>query len=151
MTEKSQAEKPIFESQKERWLKYGANVGLATIVVILLAAAIVYLAQKTNRRLDTTASGSYSLKPQTLNILKDINGRIKLVSLYRREVKDEKTQKMTKNADLDPVVDLLDEYKRHSDKIDVEVIDPVENNAKVETLINGILKNPTYGGEVDKY
>src|SRR5439155_1236158 len=57
--------------------------------------------------------------------------------------------KMVKNPDLDPVVDLLDEYRRHSDKIDVEAIDPIENNAKVESLISDVSNK--YGGEVQKY
>ena len=45
-----------FESQKERWVKYGANVAIASVIVFLLAGVVVYLAQKTGRRIDTTPS-----------------------------------------------------------------------------------------------
>ena len=39
-------EKDIFaRAQKERWAKYGANVALTIVVVIVLAGLIVYLAQ----------------------------------------------------------------------------------------------------------
>jgi hypothetical protein len=141
---------PKFESQKERWVKYGANVALASVIVILLAGVVVYLAQKTGRRIDTTASGAYSLKPQTKNILNDIKTKIRLVSLYRDEVRDETDpRRMKRSPYVDPVRDLLDEYRRNSSKIDVENIDPVRNNAKVEQLINDV--SGKYGGEVQKY
>ena len=40
------------ETQQQRWIKYGANVALTVIVVIILAALITYLAQRFNRRID---------------------------------------------------------------------------------------------------
>jgi hypothetical protein len=139
---------PKFESQKERWFKYGANVIIASIVVILLAGIVVYLAQRTNKRIDTTATGAYSLKPQTKNILNDIKGKVRIVSLYREEERDARGG-MTRSPYVDPVRDLLEEYDRNSNKIDVEYIDPVRNNAKVEQLINDVASK--YGGEVQKY
>src|SRR5678815_2029321 len=119
---------PKFESQKERWVKYGANVAIASVIVFLLAGVVVYIAQKTGRRIDTTASGAYSLKPQTKNILNDIKTKIRIVSLYRDEVRDETDpRRMKRSPYVDPVRDLLDEYRRNSSKIDVENIDPVRN------------------------
>src|SRR5688500_12739658 len=111
-----------FDSQQERWVKYGANVAVSSLIVILLAIIIVYLAQKTGRRLDTTESRAYSLKPQTVSIIKDVKGKIKLVSLYREQVKGERGE-MIKSPYAGPVEDLLDEYARKSDKITVETID----------------------------
>ena len=144
------ADKPIhFDNQKERWLKYGVNVVVASIVVILLAWVIVYLAQHTNRRWDTTATSAYSLKPQTLNILKDVKAKTKLVSLYRTEAFDPKTHEMKQSPEAEAVADLLDEYRRDCNNIDVDVIDPDKNNAKVEALISDVSKK--YGGETKKY
>src|SRR4029453_10326761 len=74
------------ETQQERWIKYGANVVLVTVVVILLAGILTYLAQRTGKRIDTTKSGAYSLKPQTTNILRDLKGKTKIVSLYTKEI-----------------------------------------------------------------
>lgn len=59
------------ESQKQRWVKYGANVVLAVVVVLVLAVVTTALAQRAKRRLDTTQAGLYSLKPQTVNIIRD--------------------------------------------------------------------------------
>lgn len=147
-TEKRSADKPTGESQKQRWVKYGANVAIASVVVILLAAALVYLAQKTGRRIDTTESRAYSLKPQTAAILKEAKGKTKLVSLYRQEVRSE-TGGMKKSPYAPVVSDLLDEYRRNGRNVEVEVIDPVQQNAKVEALISEVASK--YGGEVQKY
>src|SRR5436853_6167673 len=89
MTETNPKSKPITyqpESQRERWLKYGLNVALVSVVVIVLAGLIIYLAQdrKYSARLDTTRAGLYSLKPQTLNIIKNNQEPIRIVSLYTR-------------------------------------------------------------------
>src|SRR5215208_2706189 len=135
MAESDAPNSPKFESQKERWLKYGANVVIASVVVILLAGVIVYIAQRTGRRIDTTAAGAYSLKPQTKNILSDIKNKVRIVSLYREELRDAKGR-MVRSEFVDPVRDLLDEYRRHSNKIEVESIDPVRDNKKVEALID---------------
>ena len=145
-TKNEQAKQPAHESQKERWLKYGLNVGIATVVVILLAGVLVYLAQRTGRRIDTTASGAYSLKPQTINLIKDLKGKTKIVSLYQKAGADaaaEKTDYAT------PVNDLLDEYRRKGRNIEVDAIDPVANPSKVDDLIAEVTEK--YGGEVKKY
>src|SRR6185369_10515756 len=105
------------ESQKERWVKYGANVALVSIVAILLAGLMTYLAQRTNRRFDTTAAGMYSLKPQTINLIKDLKTKTKLVSLYQKPTAEEAAADKTDFAQ--PVIDLLDEYHRKGKNIEV--------------------------------
>ena len=132
------------ETQKQRWVKYGANVVLATVVVIALGVTVTVLAQGTGRRVDTTAAGVYSLKPQTVNIIRDLKAPIKLVSLYTD----------LGNADggtdyAQTVADLLDEYKRKGKNIEVEIIDPVNQPTKVDDLIADVTNK--YGGEVAKY
>ena len=46
--EKSEKFQP--ETQKQRWVKYGANVVLTIVIVIALAALVTYAAQRYNRR-----------------------------------------------------------------------------------------------------
>lgn len=135
------------ESQQERWIKYGANVVLVTVVVILLAGVLTYLAQRTGKRIDTTASGAYSLKPQTTNILRDLQGKTKIVSLYTKEIIED--GKSVPSPYAGPVVDLLDEYRRKGKNIEVDAIDPVQNPSKVDALIAEVTEK--YGGEVKQY
>src|SRR5882757_4311452 len=73
---------PLPETQKQRWLKYGANVVLASVLVICLAIAVTYIATRTHAHVDTTEAGMYSLKPQTKVVLKDLKESVKIVSLY---------------------------------------------------------------------
>ncbi|HEV2294983.1 MAG TPA: Gldg family protein [Tepidisphaeraceae bacterium] len=149
MNEATAKSTPAPESQKQRWVKYGANVVLASVVVILLAIILTYLAQRTNQRLDTTASGLYSLKPQTVNIIRDNKQKIKLVSLYARNTTAPGAQPTDETDYAQVVDDLLDEYRRKGRNIEVESIDPIANPTKVDDLINEVMNK--YGGEVAKY
>src|SRR3954466_12727856 len=119
----------LYETQKERWVKYGANVGLTIVIAIALAVLVTYLAQRFSRRVDTTASGAYSLKPQTVNLIKNNKSDIKIVSLYTtKEPHDPATMAAQDQADrIQAVNDLLDEYKRKGNKIDVDWVDPRTN------------------------
>lgn len=137
---------PLPENQQQRWIKYGANVALAIVLVIVLAIVVIAISEKRDRRFDTTANAEYSLKPQTLNIIHDLKQPIRLVSLYAKS--DAKQQQGT--TDYAGVVsDLLDEYRQNSSNITTEVIDPVDEPAKVNDLVAYVTTH--YGGEVKQY
>jgi hypothetical protein len=151
----SEASKPVPapETQKQRWVKYGANVVLASVVVVLLAIVLTYLAQRANARVDTTHAGLYSLKPQTVNIIRDNKQKLKLVSLYA-PVQGARTEAERKAAEehatrMSVVADLLREYEHKGKNISVEIIDPVASPTKVDDLIKDVTNK--YGGEVAKY
>src|SRR4051794_8413829 len=131
-------------TQKQRWVKYGANVALAIVVVVLLAGLITYGAQRADRRVDTTAAGIYSLKPQTKNLIKDLKQKVRLVSLYTA-----KDQADRDNPYAGPVRDLLEEYARNSKNIEFDVIDPVKQPTKTDQLVSEAVQ--TYGGAVSAY
>jgi hypothetical protein len=137
------------EDQKQRWVKYGSNVALVTLVAIALAVLVTYLAQRSRLRVDTTQSGDNSLKPQTVEILRTLDQPVKLVSLYTETKPVGGTAQANQVDYAGRVRDLLDEYKRNSTKIDVEAIDPEANPTKVDDLIAEMTEK--YGGEVKKY
>src|SRR4051795_2621840 len=98
------------ENQQQRWMKYGLNVLLTSFIVIVLAGVVTYAAERTKKRVDTTANAEYSLKPQTINIIKDLKQPVKLVSLYTRP--DGNTEReVAQRERADAVTDLLNEYK----------------------------------------
>lgn len=148
---------PIAESQQQRWMKYGGNVVLMTVAVIAIAVIVVYLAERRTKRLDTTSAGLYSLKPQTINIIKDNPQKVQITSLYTRaktagkaaaeasgEVAEANVADQAEKVD-----DLLEEYKSKGKNISVDSIDPDANPAKVDDLIANVTER--YGGQVDKY
>lgn len=141
------------ENQHQRWMKYGANVVFVSIVVVLLAIFVTALAQFSwaKARMDTTQAGVYSLKPQTKQILKDLRQNVRIVSLYTNVKPPADAAKAKDFVDYStPVADLLEEYKRYGGgKVEVEVIDPTQNPAKVDDLIANVTER--YGGEVKAY
>lgn len=149
----SQTKQPIADSQKKRWLKYGTNVAIASLVATAICALVIAMAQMTGRRLDTTSQRIYSLKPQTANVLKDLKGKVRIVSLYSTQTKPPGPEADRYEAEwpnyVQTVSDLLQEYKRSSGNIDVELIDPASSPAKVDGLIAEVSQR--YGGEVKKY
>ena len=142
------------ETQRERWLKYGGNVALATVVVILLAVLVVYLSERKSKRIDTTATGLYSLKPQTVNLIRDNSQKIKIISLYTKSKppadEDATDAPKVDTADqAEKVADLLEEYRSKGKNIEVENIDPTSSPGKVEDLTTEVVEK--YGGQVAKY
>jgi hypothetical protein len=132
------------QTQKERWLKYGANVAFTILVVIVLAFLLAYMGQRFDRRIDTTTTGIYSLKPQTINLISNQNQHIKLVSLY-----SPKDAQGKENPYAGPVRALLEEYSRKGKNIEFDVIDPVTQPTKTDSLISEAVSK--YGGAVKAY
>src|SRR5687768_10671494 len=107
------------ETQKQRWVKYGANVALVSVIVVALGFFVAAIAQSSRMkaRIDTTRAGLYSLKPQTKQILKDLKQDVRIVSLYTRAKPPARPGQEEEDPDEDRatlVADLLDEYKRNS-------------------------------------
>jgi hypothetical protein len=140
------AEKSMqFESQKQRWLKYGLNVALSVIVVILLAGIICYITTRNTKRIDMTLTRSFALRPQTASILDHLKQKVTLVSLYPRKTPDGKD-----DDKYQAVVDLMEEYQRKSpSNIETDIIDPQTERGKLEQLIETVTSK--YGTEIKKY
>jgi len=132
------------ENQAERWIKYGSNVALTIVLVVVLAILFTWGFQRANLRADTTRGGSLSLKPQTVQVLKQLKQHITLVSLYTKTLTDSDETNMAQR-----VADLLDEYKRHSGNIDVKVIDPLSEKDKLEDLHQQFITK--YGSQIKSY
>jgi uncharacterized coiled-coil DUF342 family protein len=132
------------ETQQQRWMKYGANVALSIVVGIALVILFTFLAQAKDHRFDTTQEGVYSLKPQTLSIIGSLKSPIKIVSLYSKESNREDIDTYSQT-----VQDLLDEYRASGKEIEVDFIDPLNQPAKADALINEVTTK--YGGEVKAY
>jgi hypothetical protein len=157
MTDKNPSTPAGSESQRQRWLKYGGNVVATCVIAVALAALVTFAAERKPLRVDTTATGMYSLKPQTLKIIKDLKTPIRLVSLYTSskppaspDDEDQSQISVVPPAEAAQTVnDLLHEYATKGKNITVETIDPVTSPTKVDDLIEQV--EAQYGGEVTKY
>lgn len=135
---------PVSEAQKDRWVKYGLNVALSIVIVIVLASAAVYLAQKHDIRLDTTLGRSMSLQQQTVNIVSKVDQPVEIVGLYPRRRAEADAQDYRQ-----AVSDLLDEYHGRNGKITTEMIDPADEPTRVDQLIDKVSRK--YGGQIKLY
>src|SRR6266550_8112763 len=109
--EKQQSASFAVETQQERWLKYGANVVLSVVIVIVLVGFVVYLAQRPGLRTDTTTGGANSLKPQTVTLIQNLPEEVRIVSLFTRTEEDteKKFRENTAEVQYQEVADLLQE------------------------------------------
>lgn len=141
------------ESQQQRWLKYGANVVVTSLLVVALACVVVWAAQGTRKatsglrgRADLTSDASQSLKPQTVSLIKDLQTPVKLVSLYPKLKKEEAAER---GDTYQRVLDVLDEYRRKGRNIEIDAIDPVADPGKLNTWLVDVKKR--YGSNIGAY
>jgi hypothetical protein len=148
------------DTQRQRWLRYGSNVALMLVLAVAIGVALIYIAQRSRARIDTTGLGLYSLKPQTVKIIQELDQPIELVSLYSTQVSkavtlSAQTQDRQRQAQLSAeqeaarVRDLLEEYARKGRNITVQVIDPQQEEQKVNALIERVVQK--YGAETRGY
>ena len=129
------------------------SVILQIILFLVIVGLSIYIMQRKPKRVDTTVGGSYSLKPQTLNIISKNSQKITITSLYTRAKRSDVDNSEAKHAadveEAQRVQDLLEEYHSKGKNIEVEALDPVESSTKVDALIAEVTEK--YGGEVNKY
>jgi hypothetical protein len=142
------------EDQQQRWLKYGANVAFSTLLVLALAgiaiwasAGTVQMTEKVHGRADLSSDGSNELKPQTVQLIKDLPMEITLVSLYPKLKKDDAAARGVDTYT--KVLDVLNEYRKNSPKIRVETIDPVADPSRVDAWLGELRRK--YSQNIDAY
>src|SRR5688572_8226879 len=143
------------ETQKQRWIKYGANVILTCLLVVGVVILALYILQKNSWRKDTTAAGSYSLKPQTVQLVRDSKQKVKLVGIFSRNERQQSERKDDDAADVSAVryqqvADLLQEYEQKSGgRITATMIDHITEPGKIEGLFQEVQQK--YGNDVNRY
>src|SRR5688572_19164810 len=131
-------------TQRQRWIKYGANVILTCVLVVGVVVLGLYILQKYSWRKDTTASGSYSLKPQTVQLVKEAKQKVKLVGIFSRNERQQSERKDDDTADVSAVryqqvADLLQEYEQKSGgRITATMIDHITEPGKIEGLFQEV-------------
>jgi len=91
-----------------------------TLVMIFLFICVMILANYLgiikHRRFDLTASGRFTLAPQTVKVIKGLKEPIKVLCFFPNEVAFESAKTRTRN--------LLEEYKYYNKKLNFTFVDP---------------------------
>ena len=138
---------PVGQTQRQRWLRYGPNVLLAMLAATALTAFAVYLAQQHTRRIDLTQSRTFSLKPQTVQVIGGLKDKVRLISIYAPH-----TPSRGEAQDIDRpqvVADLLAEYRSRGRNIEIETIDKTRDVGKIEALIQTVKRD--YGKQEERF
>jgi len=95
---------------------YGINSILMSVAFVAILSVVYLIAQNRDQTWDFTPTGKYTLDPQTAKILENVQDPVKVLLFYSKMART--------SPEFVTVTDLLDEYKRHSDKVEYEIIDP---------------------------
>ena len=95
----------------ERSTKYGANVLLASVVFVAVLGLVNYISTRHHHRFDLTEQGVFSLSPQSINVVKNLQDDLHIQAFVEGGINPE-------------LRDLLTNYGYHSPKIKYELIDP---------------------------
>ena len=93
-----------------RSAREGANTGVTALLLLGVVVGVNYLADRRNTTWDTTAGGRFTLAPQTLRILENLDREVRLVVLDQPRAAA-------------GTVELFEQYADRSEWIDWEVID----------------------------
>jgi len=102
----------VVSALKGRSARYGSNTFAVIVIFIAIVAMLNFLAAKREYRWDLTENGQYSLSPQTLSLLGKLEEPVKVTAFYAQ------------GASSEQIEDLLKEYRRNSDKIEYQFVDP---------------------------
>jgi len=103
--------------------QYALNMLVSIFFVLLFIVLINYIASIHEYRIDLTESGSFTLSPQTIKILKNIKNDLKFIGFFNP---DEKNRKR--------FMELTDIYKFYSNYISSEIVDPYKSPLKTKAF-----------------
>lgn len=129
-------------TQTARRAKYGLNLTVAVIAAVLIAIGLNVIVDRGFRRLsetspqttewlryDLTATRQYSLSPQTVRVLSELENNYTLVALI-----DPRAQTLEDRVQIQRVIDLVQEYGRYSPRLTVERINPATDVTQADRL-----------------
>ena len=95
----------------ERSTKYGANVFVSSVVFLAILGLVNYLSIRHSHRFDLTEQGVFSLSPQSLNVVKNLQDDLQIQAFAEGGINPE-------------LRDLLQSYAFQAPKVKFELIDP---------------------------
>ncbi len=100
-----------------RGVRHGTNAVLYTLIVLLIVAAVNFLAARHRARVDLTEGGVHTLSPQTLRILEGLDEDVDVIGFYTDGSLDRRTD----------FEDLAAEYAHRSPRVRIRAVDPLRS------------------------
>jgi ABC-type uncharacterized transport system involved in gliding motility auxiliary subunit len=103
----------LFAFSRSRRARYGANAVLMTVFFIAIVVVVQAIAVRNSPRFDLTRNQRYTLAPQTLSVLDNLDADVTVTAFFRRA-----------SSEREVALDLLDLYTRRNPRVSVDVVDP---------------------------
>jgi len=101
-----------------RKARFGVNTGVMILAFAGIAVLTNFVSERNHSRYDMTASQQFSLSKQTVKIAKDLPEKVKIIAFFGESA--DPVQGVVRSE----TEDILREYRRQSDKISYEFVDP---------------------------
>ena len=101
-----------------RSTKYGFNAVVMTILMLALVGVANWIVSRHTWKYDATKNKSFSLSSLTINALKNLKQPVKITAFYTYGDDDAGRNKMKT---------LLEDYEKHTDKLQTQIVDPMRN------------------------
>ncbi len=135
---------PVATSAGRRFV-IGANVALVVAIVIGLVVVSQLFAYHWPARADMTSTRVNSLSDGTLNVLRNLESEIRIVSCYFKTDMEDEDQPRYRRA----VEDLLELYaSTNRSKIRTETINPLSDHEKLRKLVADLREHPVFKDEI---
>ncbi len=126
----------------------GANVLVATILVIGIVVICQWFAFSNPHRVDMTSSGINSLTESTESLLDNLDTNVRVTSLYFEADLEEKDQARYRQT-AQSLIDLYETNNRT--KIRAEWINPLKDQQKFQALVSRLRNIPKFQSEIGAY
>lgn len=110
-----------------RTLKYGSNTLVFILVVLAILAAISFLSSRRFVRADFSDDKRYTISPSTKNVLKRLDDVVTINAYFSRE--PARVAQIRRD-----VRDVLDEYRAISNKLQIDFVDPGDDEGEKTKL-----------------
>lgn len=93
------------------------------LMIIGIGVVLSHIGFRRNVRYDFTKNGIFSVSDQTIKMVRSLKKDVKITAFYPKNTREEQMIK-----------ELLNEYKRHSDKLKVAFVDPFRDPMTVKAM-----------------
>ncbi|MCI0527745.1 MAG: GldG family protein, partial [Nitrospira sp.] len=97
----------------KRSTRLGANSLLMVLLFLVMLGILNFILSRHSKRFDFSETGKFSLAPQTLKVLENLNHEVKVTGFFQEGGRPRQEFK-----------DLVEGYRNHSNKLNYEFIDP---------------------------
>jgi uncharacterized membrane protein len=126
----------------------GTNVVLSIVLMAAIVGVVQWVSAQSSARVDMTSSGINSLTPATERLIRQLDQKLTLTSLYFETDQEQEDQAKYRRA----VTDLLDLYAGlNSAKVEAKWVNPLKDHVAYKDLLKSLRTLPKFEEQLAEY